>query len=175
MAKKTKIVFNRYTSIPPTDEHRFQQYCHEWLKKYYPKIIGYAVPNGAKLPARKVPKKDSRGNILYDENGKEKTKRVSLEAIKLLAEGLMPGVADYFIAKPIRTNLTESGWYHGLYIEFKFADGEQSENQIIFETRVTEEDYYYICIWDNRTIADANGSIDPLLHFKQAIINYLGT
>lgn len=170
MAKK--VVFNRYTSVPPQDEHEFQRYSHEWFKRCYPDVIGYAVPNGAKLPGRRVPKKDSKGKVIYNEKGEQKTKRVSFEAMKLLREGLLPGAADYFIAKPMQTDLTKSGWYHGLYIEFKFGDNEQSENQITFERNVVNEDYYYVCVWDNRTVADANGAIDPLLNFKQVVFNY---
>lgn len=162
-----------YKSPPPTDEHEFQVYCHEWLKDNAWAIIGvskplvrvekgviieppqpfmhYAVPNGAKTPGRKV----------KDKFGKEK--RVSLEAIKLLREGLLPGVADYFIAKPC-------GGFHGCYIEFKFGDNTQSKAQKQFQESVESEGYAYYLIYDNRN--PSNGFIDPLLNFKVAVMQY---
>lgn len=160
--KKNKTVFNKYTSVPPKDEHEFQTYCHEWLERCYPTLNHYAVPNGAKTPGRKV----------MDKFGTEK--RVSLEALKLIREGLKPGVADYFIAKPRKTTLTQSGWYHGFYIEFKYGNNKQSESQQKFQQEVEAEDYLYSLIYDNRTITDANGAIDPLLNFKCAVMAYFG-
>lgn len=157
-SRTPKIQVHKYTSVPPKDEHEFQTYCHEWLERCYPALVAYAVPNGAKTPGRKV----------TDKFGNEK--RVSLEALKLKREGLLTGVADYFIAKPIQTKNTESGWYHGLYIEFKFGSNKQSDSQIDFQKKVGEEDYLYLLIYDNRNVVDANGCLDPLLHFKRAVL-----
>lgn len=165
----------RYTSVPPSDEHEFQVYCHLWLHKNYDLgKLGYAVPNGAKLPARQVPVKDGSGRPIYDASGKPKTKRVSKEADKLIKEGLTPGVADYFIAKPIQTTQTKSGWYHGCYIELKFGSNTQSPDQILFQKQVEAQDYLYLLIYDNRKVLDSNNRLDTLLYFKQAVSNYLG-
>lgn len=166
----------RYNSIPPKDEHEFQSLCHAWLERWSLQtntlLIHYAIPNGAKLPARKVHAK-YKGKALFDENGNPKMVRVSREANKLLREGLLPGVADYFISKPVKTNQTKSGWYHGLYIELKYGDNKQSESQIAFMKSVISEDYLYLVIYDNRSILDANGGLDPLLNFKIAVLKYL--
>ena len=82
------------------------------------------------------------------------------------------GVADYFVCKAVRTSKTKSGWYHGLYIEFKFGDNTQSKEQVAFEIAVTAEDYLYVTVYEN-TKADSNGVIDPLYHFKVAFLGYM--
>ena len=144
-----------YTHIPPKDEHKFQTMCHNELHAKYLVVHGkaFSIPNGAKTPGRKV------------ENKFGVEKRVSIEAIKLIREGLLKGTADYFIS------ISRKG-FHGLYIEFKFGDNVQSEAQKTFEKNVTEEGYKYAVIWDNRK--EINGVVNPLHSFLSLIDWYLG-
>jgi hypothetical protein len=72
--------------ITPTTEHEHQVSFINWFKREYPDTIIYAIPNGGK--------------------------RGKLTAFNLKLEGVLAGVPDLFIAKPVSP-------YAGLYIEMK--------------------------------------------------------
>jgi hypothetical protein len=65
-------------------------------------------------------------------NGGERDIRV---AAQLKLQGVMAGVADLFLPRPIRRPLEDhpgpdrSGWYHGLYIEMKRIKGEKPKGE----------------------------------------------
>lgn len=52
-----------------------------------------------------------------------KVVRYSVEAAKLKAQGVKPGVSDYLLTIPIEP-------WHGLWIELKANDGEEKEDQL---------------------------------------------
>lgn len=94
-------------------EHEAQcaviEWCR-WKQARYPVLsFIFAVPNGAKLPYKK-----SAGG-----------KRYSPQAIKLLKEGLLPGVPDLFLPVPMNGK-------HGLFIEMKVGKNKPSEEQLDF-------------------------------------------
>ena len=76
----------------PMAEGAIQSAVHLWLWNSYPHTRGLAfhIPNGGK--------------------------RDPLEAARLTAQGVVPGIPDYFIAIPF----THQGCqFHGIFIEFK--------------------------------------------------------
>ncbi len=154
---KKKAVFNSYTTPPPQSEHELQVLCHNFIRDKYPNINSYSIPNGAKT------------QVAITKEGKE----INFERMWLVAEGMTKGVADYFVAKAKKTNKNSDGFWHGLYIEFKFGEGKQSKEQIAFEKMCTRDNYLYIIVYENDSILDANGSIDPLLYFKKAFLEYI--
>jgi len=103
----SKVETKSYTCIPPVNEHQFQTLVTNYLEEKYSDLIFFAIPNGAKLPSRT----------------NKKGVRVCREGSKLKKEGMKKGVSDYFIAHPV---MTEKGFLHGLFIEFKF------DNQVLF-------------------------------------------
>lgn len=72
--------------MTPTTEHHHQVQFVTWFKRTYPDTTIFAIPNGGK--------------------------RGALTAAKLKMEGVLPGVPDICIAKPVSP-------YAGLYIEMK--------------------------------------------------------
>lgn len=157
LPKKKKAVSNSYKVLPPQSEHELQLQCHKYIRKHYPKINSYSIPNGAKT------------EVAITKEGKE----INFERMWLVAEGMTKGVADYFVAKAKKTNKNADGFWHGLYIEFKFGKGKQSKEQIAFEKICTNDNYLYVIVYENDSILDANGSIDPLLHFKKVFLEYI--
>lgn len=102
--------FSRTASVSESQE---QQALVKWFRLQYPQFISlfFHIPNGG---LRNV-----------------KT------AARLKSEGVMPGVADLFLAIP-RCNC------HGLFIEMKRSDGgRQSLAQREFETQVKKQGYDY--------------------------------
>ncbi len=118
-------------------ETGLQQGCVKWFRSQYPKLILFAIPNGGKLPFKKT----------------KTGKRFSSEAIKLKAEGLLPGVSDLFLMEP-------RGEYHGMYIEMKFNKNGLSEDQIKFFMEAEKRKYK--CVMCKTS-----------LEFEREITNYL--
>lgn len=96
-------------------EANLQAKCYQTANKLIPQTRGllYAIPNGAFL-ANKT------------------------EALKLIATGLLPGVADMTLDIPSPDNK-----YHGLKIELKLKTKTQSEHQIKYQQNVTAQGYQY--------------------------------
>lgn len=118
-------------------ESKLQSSCVTWFRTQYPKKILFAIPNGGKLM------------FLKDKKGK----RYSPEAIKLKAEGMMPGVSDLLLMEPV-------GKYHGLWIEMKAGKNGLSEEQINFFLQAESRGYKCVCC---RTYDE----------FEKEIIDYL--
>lgn len=81
------------------NQHQEQKALIQWFRMQYPKLIIFAIPNGGQ--------------------------RNIVTATKLQAEGVLRGVSDLFLMKPI-------GNYHGLFIEMKSAKGKVSDQQAYF-------------------------------------------
>lgn len=94
-------------------EDQLQQQIYTWynnnfcLKKHEPRHIIFSVPNGG---SRNV-----------------------IEAKKMKATGLLPGVSDLIIIRPDKV----------LFIELKIEKGVQSESQKEFESRIKNLGYEY--------------------------------
>lgn len=101
------------TRHPTLTEHHLQAQCVAWFAWQYPYLHGllFAIPNGGH--------------------------RVKAQAGKLKAEGVLPGVADIFLALP-------NPLYHGLFLECKLPEGKQSKEQKLFEAAVVIRGYQYI-------------------------------
>lgn len=99
-------------------EHQLQKSCVEWFRLAYSKdaYLLWSTPNGASLAG----------------NATQRGKQWNM----LKAEGVLPGVADLFLAIP-------SGELHGLFIEMKTPRGKQSDVQKEFEDRVIDKGYGY--------------------------------
>lgn len=100
-AQAAKARKRRASPASPT-EHQEQVELFRWAKQHEGKIqelrFLFAIPNGAKLPYGR----DRKGQ------------RFSREAVRLLEEGLKPGVPDIMLAFPFRG-------FSGLFIELKRA------------------------------------------------------
>ena len=84
----------------------------------------FAIPNGAKLAgARTI---DGR--------------RVCAEAVRLKAEGMLPGVSDLFLP-------AARGGFHGLFLEMKFNDNEPSLAQDKFLQAMMKAGYDVEVCW----------------------------
>ena len=79
----------------------------------------------------------TRGLLYSVPNGAYLKNKV--EAIKLLSTGLLPGVADMALDIP-------NSNYHGLKIELKLKGKKQSQHQINYQNRVTQQGYKYIVV-----------------------------
>jgi len=115
-----------------SNEHEEQAAVIQWARfssGIYPDLAWlFAVPNGAKLPFKNV---IGRGG---------KTKRFSPEAVRLKAEGLLPGVADLFLPAP-------RGRYHGLFVEMKHGDNTLSDEQQAFLEAMLDRGYLAMACW----------------------------
>jgi hypothetical protein len=91
-------------------EHTEQVALIQWYRMQYPKYAKYlwAIPNGGS--------------------------RHIVAAVKLKAEGVMPGVSDLFLMIP------KDGW-HGLFIEMKVKGGKLSDSQKEFIGNATLMEY----------------------------------
>jgi hypothetical protein len=76
-----------------------------------------------------------------------------IEAVKFKKMGVRKGVADLFLSIP-------SGVYHGLYIELKYDDNDQSKEQKTFQKAVEDLGYKYLLVY-------------TLEEFQSGVQNYL--
>lgn len=108
-------------------EHDEQVLIFQWADlqaSFYPELLLlYAIPNGAKLPYR----------------GKGK-RRFSKEAIRLLDEGLKPGMLDMCLPVPRKG-------YHGLYIELKVERNKPTEKQMQWLQQLNAQGYLAVVKW----------------------------
>ena len=95
------------------EEHELQCECVKWYRAQYPDYADrlVAIPNGGKRDAK--------------------------TGAKLIAEGVVAGVADLMLA--ITTQ-----HYGALFIEMKTEKGRQSEAQKRWEESITKDRYKYI-------------------------------
>lgn len=112
---------------PVATEHMEQVALFEWaerMKRAHPCLrLLHAIPNGAALVAKTT----------VGANGRKT--RLSLQALKLRAEGLKPGVPD--VCLPVAR-----GAFHGLYIEMKRrVGGVLSDEQAQWLEDLTAEGY----------------------------------
>lgn len=109
-------------------EHEEQAALFVWAeiaKEDWPELaLLHAIPNGAKLPYRV----SKRGQ------------RYSVEAYRLIDEGLKRGVPDVFL--PVARD-----GYHGFYLEMKFGKGKLSEAQERFIAALRKEGYKVEVFW----------------------------
>jgi len=92
----------------------------------YPELaFMFAIPNGAKLPYVK----NSNGH------------RYSPQAIKLLAEGLLPGASDIFLPA------ARGGW-NGLFLELKHGKNTLSDKQQAFSEAMLSFGYLALACWE---------------------------
>lgn len=117
-------------------ESKLQQSCVKWFRLQYPDHANllFAIPNGG------------HRNIIT--------------AKRLKAEGVLPGVADLFLAVPVsKPLLTPKGLdyfpMHGLFIEMKYGKGKQTESQIRFMYAVQERSYEYVVCNSFESFQDA--------------------
>ena len=110
-------------------EHKLQCVCVKWFRLRYRRYhnLFWATPNGGT--------------------------RLTLEAITLKKEGVLPGVSDLSLMVPNKD-------YHGYFIELKVGKNTQSENQKNFEKAVRSMGYKYDVIRDFDT-------------FKERVTNYM--
>lgn len=100
-------------------EHDLQAACVAWFRHQYPRLILFAIPNGAFL------------------NGTPQQRARQWKLLK--AEGALSGVADLFLAVP-----TSRGG--GLFIEMKAGKGKQTQEQVEFERGARAAGYgYMVC------------------------------
>lgn len=102
-----------------------------WNQKRCPELtVLYAIPNGAKLPYKRVGK-----NETYSRQGQY-----------LVAEGLLPGACD--LCLPVARH-----GYFGLYIEMKHGKNGLSQDQIEFMDMVNYQGYLaVVCRGDQEAI-----------------------
>lgn len=118
------------------------------IENQYPELrLFHAIPNGAKLGWGR----DRDGN------------RYSREGVKLKAEGLRPGVPDYFLPA-IRLP------YYGLYIELKVGRNVPSSDQIFFLLLARNAGYRATCCWG---FDAARSVLDRYLGGYQEMHNYI--
>jgi len=124
-------------------ESKLQINCVKWFDLQYPKLkqLLFAIPNGHV--------------------------RNKITASICKAEGVRAGVPDVFLSvaanpkankiiKLIEGRFENGAWwekdsakpYHGLYIEFKWDKGKQTDSQKAFEKSVTKQGYRYEIIKD---------------------------
>jgi hypothetical protein len=111
-----------------SNEHAEQVALVQWARLAagrWPELaFMFSIPNGAKLPFITT----ARG------------KRFSPQAMILLAEGLLPGVADLMIP-------CARGQYHGLFLEMKYGSNTLSDVQQAFGEAVSGFGYLYAVCW----------------------------
>lgn len=105
---------------PIPHEHRLQAEFVRWIRTYrdrYPQLWnGFAVPNGGH--------------------------RDVVTATLLKAEGVEPGVPDWFLLIPRKP-------YHGLVIEHKVKPGKPSEEQLAWFERLRKAGYRVELVYDD--------------------------
>ena len=99
------------------EESKLQRECVRWFRYAYPamRLNLFAIPNGGK--------------------------RNLITASIMKAEGVLPGVADLFLAVvKRRCDVIDIG----MFIEMKIGKNKQSEHQIAFQEAVETEGYRYV-------------------------------
>ena len=98
---------------PRDEEHRLQAACVEWFRWAYPRLHHnlFAVPNGGL--------------------------RFKATCGKLVAEGVLAGVADLILLK-------RNAHYGALLIEMKTPDGRQSPSQRVWQEYIERDGYRYV-------------------------------
>jgi len=102
------------TVKPKLSESELQSQCVSWFRMQYPKLILFAIPNGAML------------------GGKNRFAMMNM----LKKTGLTTGVADLFL-------LDWNDSSHGLFIEMKVGKNKLSEAQEKFRDYCIVHDYAY--------------------------------
>lgn len=109
-------------------EHSEQVRVISWCKdnqRRYPALRWiFAIPNGAKLPYSR-----SKSGA-----------RFAPQALKLLAEGMKPGVSDLFLPFP-------NGIFCGLFIEMKVGKNKPTEEQSAFMADMNSVGYLATACW----------------------------
>lgn len=116
-----------------TSEHELQSRCVTWFRQSYRHLTDhlFAIPNGATLGGDRI-ERGKRGN-------------------RLKREGMLPGVADLFLAVP-------SGELCGLWIEMKTVRGQQTAVQKQFEMNMTRAGYGYAIARNRKEFARIVGT-----------------
>lgn len=106
---------------PTHSESKLQQECVKKFRQHYkpPQYFIFAIPNGGK-----------RG-------GGKTVNGVPLEAVIMKREGVTAGVSDLFVFSPFNNSSK------GLFLECKFDDGKQTDNQKQFENICLQSGYNY--------------------------------
>lgn len=95
---------------PVQHESELQKACVTWFRLQYPQYLLFSVPNGGS--------------------------RNAIEAKRLKAEGVIPGVADLQL-------LFGNGQYNSLFIEMKYGKNKQSGEQVNFQLYCIKHNYKY--------------------------------
>lgn len=105
-------------------ESKLQRNCVRFFDLQYPSLrqLLFAIPNGGR-----------RGKI---------------EASIMKGEGVRAGVADMFLAVQKTMNGGYDLQYAGLFIEFKFGKGKQTDSQKSFQAAVKKQGYRYEVVRD---------------------------
>lgn len=108
------------------NESKLQRECVRWFDLQYPKLkqLLFAIPNGGA--------------------------RNKIEAGIMKGEGVRAGVADMFLAEYVDHEKVGHKYQgcHGLFIEFKFGKGKQTDSQKTFEKSVKNNWYWYEVVSD---------------------------
>jgi hypothetical protein len=115
---------NSLKKKPMRSEHDLQAACIKWFKLSYPhyQMRLFAIPNAQKRDV----KTDKKGNYYVP------------SASKQIAEGLVKGVWDAFLAIPHQL-------YGGMFIEFKVGRNKLTEDQARFQAAIGVFYKFVIC------------------------------
>jgi hypothetical protein len=104
------------TIVRKHGEHELQSECKAWFDSTYPglSLLFFAVPNGGS--------------------------RLTREAVRLKAEGVVPGVADTILLVP-------NAEHCALCVEFKYGDNKQSARQMAWEKAATGHGARYAVVY----------------------------
>lgn len=126
MTARSKTI-GQLSKLAQPSEHDEQAAVVSWARLQsgaYPELAFlFAIPNGAALPHKTV-------------GGQ----RVSLQALKLKAEGMLPGVSDLFLP-------AARGGYHGLFLEMKAGDNKPTLAQDNFLQAMMKAGYLVDVCW----------------------------
>ena len=124
---------------PKSSEHAEQVHIFDWIRQNqhrYPQLRWiHAIPNGAKL------------TYSFNRRGK----RYSKEALKLLDEGMTPGVSDIFVPVP-------AYGFCGMYIELKYDNNKPTESQKDFMDEMNRRGYLAIACWGSENAIASIGT-----------------
>lgn len=119
-------------------EDKLQAKCFQSANKLIPQTRGllYAIPNGAYLKNK-------------------------AQALKLIATGLTPGIADMALDIPNQL-------YHGLKLELKLKNQKQSQHQINYQNNVSKQQYLYKVVF---TLSDFLNTITEYLSIPKIMLS----